>query len=44
MAEFYEQVDAFGETILKWADPEDQFRGYTEVSTDTTMFASAFDE
>lgn len=27
----YEQVDALGEAILKWADPEDQYRGYTEV-------------
>ena len=27
----YEQVDALGEAILSWADPEDQYRGYTEV-------------
>ena len=29
----YEQVDALGEAILQWADPENQFRGYTEVGT-----------
>jgi hypothetical protein len=31
MEEFFEKVDAFGETLLNWADPDNQFRGYTEV-------------
>jgi hypothetical protein len=25
-------MDAVGEAILKWADPENKYRGYTEVS------------
>lgn len=30
--EYISKLDAVGESILKWADPEHQFRGYTEVS------------
>lgn len=26
------KLDAVGESILNWADPESEFRGYTEVS------------
>lgn len=26
-------MDAVGEAILEWADPENKYRGYTEVST-----------
>ena len=32
MEAYYEKIDALGETLLNWADPENQYRGYTEVS------------
>lgn len=32
MSVLYDQVDSLGEAILEWADPDNQFRGYTEVS------------
>jgi len=38
---FMEKVDSFGEAILKWADPEDQYRGYTE-GWPYTDFRTAF--
>lgn len=28
---YVEILDGWGETILAWADPDDKFRGYTEV-------------
>jgi hypothetical protein len=31
MESFYEAVNPIGEAILNWADPEEKFRGYTEV-------------
>jgi hypothetical protein len=29
--EYNEKLDAIGESILNWADPDKNFRGYTEV-------------
>ena len=29
--EYIESLDSIGESILIWADPDKQFRGYTEV-------------
>lgn len=40
----YEQVDALGEAILEWADPENQFRGYTEVRFSSSNSFPAADE
>jgi len=28
---YIEKLDSIGESILQWADPDNQFRGYTEV-------------
>jgi hypothetical protein len=30
--EYIAKLDAVGEAILTWADPQKQFRGYTDVS------------
>ena len=39
----YEKVDALGEAILQWADPENQYRGYTEVGFHLIQwFSSSF--
>ena len=37
MEELYEKVDALGEKLLNWADPENQFRGYTEVRVESLL-------
>jgi hypothetical protein len=29
--EYIATLDGVGESILKWADPDTQFRGYTDV-------------
>jgi len=29
--EYTKKLDSIGESILTWADPESDFRGYTEV-------------
>ena len=31
MDDYVETLNSWGETILVWADPENKFRGYTEV-------------
>lgn len=33
MAKYVETLDKVGEAILQWADSENKFRGYTEVSS-----------
>lgn len=31
MDDYVDTLNSWGETILVWADPENKFRGYTEV-------------
>jgi len=31
MEKYMETVDSIGQSILTWADPENNFRGHTEV-------------
>jgi hypothetical protein len=31
MDDYMQKLDQIGESILQWADPDNQFRGYTEV-------------
>lgn len=33
-------LDSVGESILKWSDPEEQFRGFTNVSKDCSSHQS----
>jgi len=34
---YAETLESVGESILDWADPEKQFRGYTEVRSSSSF-------
>ena len=34
MDAYTEKLNSIGDSLIKWADPEGQFTGYTEVSSD----------
>jgi hypothetical protein len=40
---YKERIDQIGEAILQWADPQRQFRGYTEVRVGKSWEISTLD-
>ena len=42
MDKYTETLDKVGEAILTWADPENKYRGHTEVSLASTSMTMSY--